>query len=71
MEEHGGWRRESRTGVATGSGEQIEKIDTKDSESLPYFQQRRTMMMVNIVKMMRQELGLTGGQAQDLPCLDP
>ena len=42
MEAQGGWMRERRTGVATESGGQM---DTKDSESLPYFQHRSTMMV--------------------------
>ena len=55
----GGWRRERKRGVAPL--EVVDKfldiqMDTEDSESLPYFQQRSTMI-VNIVRRMRQEEG--------------
>jgi len=57
----GGWRRERKRGVAPL--EVVDKfldiqMDQEDSESLPYFQQRSTMM-VNIVRRMRQELERT------------
>jgi len=54
----GGWRKDASKGVAPL--DVVDKfldiqMDIEDSESLPYFQQRSTMM-VNIVRRMRQEL---------------